>query len=116
MQDFLTGKLLGEDEEDAGTFYGLGLYQNNSFLMSNLGAFLPQVEMEDGGWGIKDVGFSAGAIRASMGDFGIVVNIASVQDGDCLICATYEKGVLKDEMVKRVLDGVIRRLELLLEA
>jgi hypothetical protein len=113
VQDFLTGKLLGEDIEDV-TFYGLALYQNNSFLISNLGVFEPRSKMADGGWSIQDVGFSAAAIRSAMGDIGMSFNVASAKNGGCLIAATYEEGVLKDEMVRRVLDSVLGRLKLLL--
>lgn len=114
LQDFLTGKLLGGDDEDFGTFYGLGLYQNNSFLMSNIGTFEPKEDMQDGGWSIQDVGFSAGAIRAALGDVGPSFNIASMKAGDCVISATYEDGVLRDEMVRDILDRVHKRLKLLL--
>lgn len=113
IQDFLTGKLLGEDIEDV-TFYGLDLYQNNSFLISNLGVFEPRSEMVDGRWSIQDVGFSAAAIRSTVGDIGMSFNVASAKNGDCLIVATYEEGVLKDEMVRRVLESVLGRLKLLL--
>jgi Alcohol acetyltransferase len=114
LQDFLTGKLLGEDDEEVGTFYGLGLYQNNGFLISNLGAFEPKQEMANGGWKITDVGFSAGEIRAALGDAGIIFNVSSVKEGDCLIIATYEEGVLESEMVRRVLGGIMERLKFLL--
>ena len=114
LQDFLTGNLLGEDDEEVGTFYGLGLYQNNGFLISNLGVFEPRQGMADGGWKIADVGFSAGEIRAALGDAGIVFNVSSVKGGDCLIFATYEEGVLEGEMVRRVLGTIMERLKLLL--
>ncbi|KAH6668708.1 alcohol acetyltransferase [Halenospora varia] len=113
LQDFLTGKLLGEDEEEIGTFYGLGLYQNNGFLISNIGAFEPKDDMTHGGWSITDVGFSAGQIRAALGDAGIVFNVASVKGGDCLVIATYEKGVLEGKMVVKVLEALMARLRLL---
>ena len=105
------GNLLGEDIEEVGGFYGMRLYQNNSFLISNLGVFEPREGMEDGGWEIKDVGFSAGAVRASMGDIGPSFNVASVNGGDCVVCATWEEGVLDESEVERVLDGVRARLE-----
>jgi hypothetical protein len=115
-QDFLICKLLEGDIGDIEdiSFYGHGLYQNNSFLISNMGVFQPRENMADGGWSIKDVGFSAGAIRATLSDFGIVFDVASVKDGDCVISATYEEGVLKDEMVKEVLRAVLARLRLLI--
>jgi hypothetical protein len=114
LQDFLTGKLFGEDNEAVGKFTGLGLYQNNGFLISNLGAFEAKEGMADGGWSITDVGFSAGEIRAALADAGIIFNVASVKDGDCLIVATHEEGVVKDEMVQQVLESIMKRLKLLL--
>lgn len=114
LQDFLTGQLLGEDEEEVGTLYGLGLYQNNSFLMSNIGVFSPKVDMADNGWSVIDVAFSAGTIRAALGDVGIILNVASAQSGDCVICSTYEEGVLKDDMVQSVLEGILKRLKLVI--
>lgn len=110
IQDFLMGSLLGEDIEEV-DFYGLSLYQNNSLLISNLGVFEPREEMDGGGWEIKEVGFSAGSIRASMGDIGPSFNIASVRGGDCVVCATWEESVLEDRVTERVLDGVKARLE-----
>jgi hypothetical protein len=113
MQDFLVCKVLDSDMEDV-SFYGHGLYQNNSFLISNLGVFEPRENMVDGGWSIKEVAFSAAAIRATLGDLGIVFDVASAKGGDCLISATYEEGVLKDEMVKEVLRAVLARLKLMI--
>lgn len=113
MQDFLVCKILDGDMEDV-SFYGHGLYQNNSFLISNLGVFEPREDMVDGGWSVKEVAFSAAAIRATLSDFGVVFDVASANGGDCLISATYEEGVLKDEMVKEVLRAVLARLNLLI--
>lgn len=111
IQDFLTGKLLGEDDEDVGAFYGLGLYQNFHFLMSNLGVFNPRDDTIDNGWSIQEVGFSAGAIRAAMGDIGMTFNMATATGGDCVVCVTYEAEVLSDEMVRGVLQNSLGRLK-----
>jgi hypothetical protein len=113
MQDFLVCKLFEGDMEDL-SFYGHGLYQNNSFLISNLGVFEARENMVDSGWSIKDIAFSAAAIRATLGDFGIVFDVASINGGDCLISATYEAGVLKDDMVKGVLTVVLARMKMLI--
>ncbi|KAK0127302.1 hypothetical protein ONS96_006851 [Cadophora gregata f. sp. sojae] len=110
LQGYLTCRLLGEDNEEVGSFYGLGLYLNNSFLISNIGVFNPSENMEDGGWSVKDVGFGAAAIRAAVGDYGPVFSVASANDGDCVIAATWEQGVLKEEMVKNVLKAIAARL------
>ncbi|TVY81386.1 hypothetical protein LSUE1_G007129 [Lachnellula suecica] len=113
LQDFLTGKLLGEDNEKF-IFYGLGLYQNNGFLILNLGSFEPKGGMAKGGWSIADVGFSAREIRATLGDTGIVFKLSSVKNGDRLIVAMHEEGVLRDGMVREVLAAIMARLEFLL--
>ncbi|KAI9055356.1 hypothetical protein LZ554_000315 [Drepanopeziza brunnea f. sp. 'monogermtubi'] len=111
LQGFLTCTLLGDDDEDVGAFSGLGLYLHNSFLISNIGVFKPQDGMEDGGWVVTDVAFCAAAVRASMGDYGMVFMIASAKNGDCIVTATWEDGVLKDEMVRSVLGAVFTRLK-----
>jgi hypothetical protein len=111
IQDFLIGRLLGEDDEEVGQFTGFGMVMNNSFLISNLGVFEPKENMTAGGWTIEDVGFSAGAIRSAISECGIIFNVASVKDGDCVIFATYEEGVLKEDMVTRVLDLVSQRMK-----
>ncbi|KAH8794214.1 hypothetical protein F5882DRAFT_50199 [Hyaloscypha sp. PMI_1271] len=113
MQDFLICKSLEGDLEDF-SFVGQGPYQNNSFLISNLGVFEPREEMVDGGWSIKDVGFSSGVIRAVLSDFGPVFDVASVKGGDCVISARYEEGLLKDAMVKDLSNSVLTRLKLLI--
>jgi hypothetical protein len=116
-QNFLVAKALGEDDEDMGEFFGMGLYQYNSFLISNLSALEPRAESADRAegeirarWEVSDVAFSAGAIRSKLGDFGIVFNVASVKGGDCVICGCWEEGVLREEMVKRVLRKVGERI------
>ncbi|KAH7348518.1 alcohol acetyltransferase [Rhexocercosporidium sp. MPI-PUGE-AT-0058] len=111
LQGYLTCRLLGEDNEEVGSFYGLGLYLNNSFLISNVGVFHPKDDMKAGGWSVKDVGFGAAAIRAAVGDYGPVFSVASTKNGDCVIAATWEDGVLKEEMIKKVLSAVFERLE-----
>ena len=113
IQDFLTGRLLGEDNENIGRFYGLDLYQNNSFLISNVGVFEPRESKKDGGWTIQEVGFSAASIRAAMGDIGPSFNVASAKNGDCIISTTYENVVLKDKMVKFVLQRLLSRMKTL---
>ncbi|PVH73560.1 hypothetical protein DL98DRAFT_519821 [Cadophora sp. DSE1049] len=110
LQGYLTCRLLGEDNEEVGSFYGLGLYLNNSFLISNIGVFNPKEDMKAGGWSVKDVGFGAAAIRAAVGDYGPVFSVASVKNGDCVIAATWEHGVLEEEMVKNALSAISERL------
>lgn len=112
LQDFLAGKLLEGDLEDFGSFYGLGLYQNNGFLISNIGTFEPK-DGREGEWSVSDVGFSAGQIRAALGDAGIGFTIAGLKGGDCVVVAGYEEGVLEESVVRRVLVGIEGRLKVL---
>ncbi len=77
--------------------------------------FKPREEQEiEDGWRIEDVTFSAAALKARLSDAAIAVNVASVKGGDCVITVSYEKGVLRDEMVREFLRGVEGRLEFLL--
>jgi hypothetical protein len=138
VQESLLVTLLGEEIEGV-TFYGLGLFQNNSFLISNLGVFEPKAtkpqenvsrrnkatgleedeeteeQKKNGGWEITDIAFSAATVRASLGVAGIVFNVASLRGGDCVVCAGWEEGVLREEMVSGVLEGVGGRLRALIE-
>lgn len=111
-QDFLTGKLLDGDPEDSGSFYGLGLYQNNGYLISNIGSFEP-TEGTEGEWSVCDVGFWAAQIRAALGDAGIVFTTAGVKSGECVVVAGYEEGVLDGGVVQKVLEGIIGRVRVL---
>jgi hypothetical protein len=111
IQEFLMEKLLGEDDEEASGFDALGLYMNNSFLISNLGVFEERRGMGDGGWSVGEVGFSAGAIRASMGDLGMSFNVASVKGGGCVVSFVWEEGVLEQVMVGAVCKRVRARLK-----
>jgi hypothetical protein len=113
IQDFLSGRVLGEDDEEVGQFTGFRMVVNNSFLISNVGIFKPKENMAAGGWTVEDVGFSAGAIRSAISECGIIFNVASAKDGDCVIFAIYEEGVLKEDVVMRVLDLVSQRIKLL---
>ena len=100
VQDFIMGPLLCGDIEEVGAFFGMGVYQNNSFLISNLGVFEPREEVNDGGWTVEEVEFSACSIWAFMGNIGPSFNDASVKDGDCAICVAWENGVLEERLVK----------------
>jgi hypothetical protein len=115
LHDFASCKIFPDDDEGICRLYSCGLYQQNSFILSNLGVFKPREEQEiEDGWRIEDVTFSAAALKARLSDAAIAVNVASVKGGDCVITVSYEKGVLRDEMVREFLRGVQGRLEFLL--
>ena len=57
------------------------------------------------------MGFSAGAIRALMGDIRPIFNVTSLKNRDCVVFITWEEGVLEETMVGRVLDRVKARLD-----
>lgn len=42
--------------------------------------------------------------------------ITSLERGDCVINASYEEGALKPRVARKILDGVERRLMMLLES
>lgn len=111
-QDFLVCKTIAGDLEDV-SFAHHSLYMNNSFLVSNLGVFEPRDEMEDGGWSVDGVGFSAAAVRACVSDAGVVFDVASVRGGECVVVGVWEEGVL-EEVVRELLRAVRGRLDLLL--
>ncbi|CZR61393.1 uncharacterized protein PAC_11289 [Phialocephala subalpina] len=100
-------KLMGEDDEEVGKFTGMALYQKNSFLVSNLGAFEPKeprdskemVEEEggEGKWKVKDILFSVGAVNANIYS-PMAFNVASAKGGDCVICANWQEGVLEEKI------------------
>lgn len=110
LQDYLKSKLLGQDDEEIGTFRGLQ-HQNHAFLISNIGVFKPRDDMRDGGWSVTDVAFCAAAVRAALEDYGMVLMVAGVEDGDCVVTASWEEGVLKEEMVKEILRSISGRLK-----
>ncbi|KAK9372129.1 uncharacterized protein V1513DRAFT_265307 [Lipomyces chichibuensis] len=117
LKDYVSINLIGEDEEVfvSQGFPNLSLFTNYSFLVSNLGVFQPIEGEISGGWNIKHVEFSAAATKASVGNGGIVFNVASAEKGELVINASYEEGVLKPETVRKVMEGFEKRLKLLLE-
>ncbi|KAK9311646.1 alcohol acetyltransferase [Lipomyces starkeyi] len=117
LKEYVAAKLVGEDIEEFASqgFHNIRLFTNYSLLVSNLGVFRQIRGEVSGGWNIKHVEFSAGATKASVGNAGIVFNVASAELGELVINASYEEGVLKPETVRKVMEGLEKRLKLLTE-
>lgn len=114
LHNFISSRLMGQHEEDfiANGFGALGMYQHNSFLLSNLGMFRAQRSKGDT-WMIEDISFSSAAMKASIGNAGFVINVASVENGMCNLHVNFEGGVLQFEVAKRFINGIKQRLETL---
>ncbi|KAM5349578.1 hypothetical protein ACJ41O_006083 [Fusarium nematophilum] len=95
----------------ASTFPALGLNLNNCFQVSNLGAF--SARQEDGPWTIEDMGFSAATVNGNL-SYNLNLNIAGVEGGDTVINASYEDGMLPDDMASEIMDGALERIEAIL--
>lgn len=117
LQDFMAGKYLGEDDEEVTKRWALGLFQGNSFVLSNLGVFDPIKEVKeaprDEEWSIKEIHFSTAAIKAGLCDFPVAINVASLKGGQCVIAASFEKGILSEAIVGKLLAGIRGRLDVL---
>lgn len=119
-KSFLTAwqsiELLGEDEEDyiTGFIPGLKLVGRNSFSISNLGAFRPNVLVgQDGGngdWTISNMEFSAGAFKNGYSS-DLVFNVAGVQDGPTTIHVCHEEGSFNDDFLDSLLDRIKMRID-----
>ncbi|KAK9239160.1 hypothetical protein V1525DRAFT_418010 [Lipomyces kononenkoae] len=108
--------MIGEDLEDfvSQGFPSLGLFSNNAFLISNIGELQLSDEEVSSGWKISHAEFSVAATRASVGNSGIVFNVASVNGGSLVINLSYEQGVLKPQTVRKLVDKVAKRLNVLI--
>ncbi|KAF4982284.1 hypothetical protein FZEAL_2070 [Fusarium zealandicum] len=78
------------------TFPALGTYLNNCIQVSNIGVFA--TSDPEGPWRIDDIGFSAATVNGNI-SCSISFNVAGVEGGDTVINATYEDGILSEEMV-----------------
>jgi hypothetical protein len=110
VQDSLSlSRLMPPDEEpfaDA-VFSTMRTVLPNSFCLSNLGAVNPGPA--PGGWTISNMEFSVGAYGTGLGPV-LYFAIISVKGGDCVVNIDYREGIVEDELVKRVISGVERRL------
>jgi hypothetical protein len=114
VQDILSvSKLMPADDEpftDALIPASISFVQR-SFCLSNLGAFTPapaSIPAADG-WRISDMEFSAAAAKTPLGPV-LYFAVISVKGGACVVNVDCQEGVLKDDVVQRVLSGIERRL------
>ncbi|KAH7000528.1 alcohol acetyltransferase [Ilyonectria destructans] len=89
-------------------FPALGLHLNNSIQVSNLGAF--STGGQGGRWKIEDISFSASAVNGNI-SYNIAFNVAGVEGGGTVICASYEDGILEKEMVSGILEAALEKIE-----
>ncbi|KAH7152568.1 alcohol acetyltransferase [Dactylonectria macrodidyma] len=110
---FRAANAVSDDLEStlSSSFPALGLHLNNSIQVSNLGAF--STGDQGGRWKIDDVSFSASAVNGNI-SYNIAFNVASVEGGDTVICASYEDGILAKEMVSGILEAALEKLEAIL--
>ncbi|WDK22585.1 hypothetical protein CGRA01v4_13875 [Colletotrichum graminicola] len=115
---WLSGNALGPSLEDfAAKLPSMGLFMQNSFSISNLGALqaVPQgTNLEEPVVKIEDVQFSAGPVQGTVGYHGIVFNVAGAAGGETVINACTEKDMPPDGMSQAVLDGLMARIDALL--
>ncbi|OHF00905.1 hypothetical protein CORC01_03733 [Colletotrichum orchidophilum] len=96
----------------------MGLFMQNSFSVSNVGSLKtapPSSNVEEPLVKIEDVQFSAGPVQGAVGYHGIVFNVAGVAGGDTVINACTEGGMAPEGMAEAVLDGVMARVNALLQ-
>ena len=63
---------------------------------------------------IVDVALSGAAVRAKVCSMALGMYVATAEDGDCVVVASYEKDVLRDQVIRDLLKGIDRRLKALL--
>ncbi|KXH26771.1 hypothetical protein CSAL01_00317 [Colletotrichum salicis] len=116
---WISGNALGPSlEEFAEKLPSMGLFMQNSFSVSNVGCLKtapPSLGLEEPVVKIEDVQFSAGPVQGAVGYHGIVFNVAGVAGGDTVINACTEGGMAPEGMVEAVLDGVMARVNALLQ-
>ncbi|KAK2049398.1 hypothetical protein LZ31DRAFT_581660 [Colletotrichum somersetense] len=117
-KSWISGNALGPSlEEFAAKLPTMGLFMQNSFSISNIGALrtVPQgSNVEEPVVKIEDVQFSAGPVQGAVGYHGIVFNVAGVAGGETVINACTEKDMAPDGMSQAVLDGLVARIDSLL--
>ncbi|GKT65541.1 peroxidase family protein [Colletotrichum tofieldiae] len=118
-KSWISGNALGPSlEEFAAKLPTMGLFMQNSFSVSNVGALktVPQdSNVEEPVVKIEDVQFSAGPVQGAVGYHGIVFNVAGVAGGDIVINACTEKNMAPDGMPEAVLDAFLTRVDALLQ-
>lgn len=89
----------------------LGGHLNNSIQLSNLGVFA--TEANSGPWKIDDMSFSAATVNGNL-SYNISLNVVGVEGGDTVINASYEDGILTEDMVYGILEATFERIEAIL--
>ncbi|KAL2679259.1 hypothetical protein Neosp_010026 [[Neocosmospora] mangrovei] len=94
------------------TLPAVGLHLNNSFQVSNLGSF-PTGGEKEGPWKIDGMNFSASTVNGII-SYSICINVAGIEGGDTVINASYEDGIIAEDMVYDILEGSLERIEAIL--
>ncbi|KAF4996036.1 hypothetical protein FDECE_12604 [Fusarium decemcellulare] len=92
-------------------FPAMGLHLNNCVALSNLGSF--SVPDQQGPWKVDDMSFSAAPVHGNI-SYEISIHVSGAEGGDTVINASYQDGVLTEEMVSGILNGALTRMEALL--
>ncbi|KAH6986705.1 alcohol acetyltransferase [Ilyonectria destructans] len=113
LQKIKAGNNVSNDLE--GTFKSnfpvLGTHLNNSIQLSNIGVFA--TESSSGPWKIDDMSFSAATVNGNL-SYNISLNTVGVEGGDTVVNASYEDGILADDMVSGILEATLERIEAIL--
>lgn len=111
MKAWLSINMVGEDEEDyiSTLLPGYKLVQNNTFSVSNLGAFASANASSGGPWAISSMEFSASAIKAGIGS-NLTFNVAGVQNAATVIHVSHEEGSLPTGFVDALLEQIEKRM------
>ncbi|KAJ5554151.1 hypothetical protein N7513_004110 [Penicillium frequentans] len=107
-------KAIGEDDEAiaAGIYNVLDVAVGKTFCVSSL---VESESQSSGPWQMKDIEFSVSAQKSQVGPM-FYLAMASIKNGQCTINVSYEEGVLQSGVISKTLEGVERRLTMLLEA
>ncbi|GJN72434.1 peroxidase family protein [Purpureocillium lilacinum] len=124
IRDWMASKLVGPDLEDftETSLPMIGHMVSDTYLVSNLGSIAGRqhgvslrTRATKEGWAIDEMQFSAAATNGHAGSRSFALNIVGVADGDTIINASFEKGMVSKEMVDAILDRTMMRIERLLE-
>lgn len=89
---------------------------NHCIVMSNIGAFpgAPPVDGAPARWQVDDMQFSAAPLNRICGS-DMVFDVAGVKGHDTVLTVNYTQGVLADERVDAILNGIMDRLDALIQ-
>ena len=105
---------IGEDYEaiTTGIYNVLDVAVTKTFCVSSL---VESNSQSSGPWQLKGTEFSVSAQKSQVGPM-LYFAMASIKDGQCVINVSYEEGVLQTAVVRKIIEGVEKRLLMLLEA